>query len=61
MDPAATVHVATAGQVPVGHRQGWTAQRDTQKHLLRTTRTHHIHLLDHFSSEATCFFKTCFS
>ena len=25
VDPAATVHVATARQVPVGHRQGRTA------------------------------------
>lgn len=30
MDPAATVHVATARQVPVGHRQGRTAQTDTE-------------------------------
>lgn len=29
VDPAATVHVATARQVPVGHRQGRTAQTDT--------------------------------
>lgn len=29
VDPAATVHVTTARQVPVGHRQGRTAQTDT--------------------------------
>lgn len=31
VDPAATVHVATARQVPVGHRKGRTAERDGRR------------------------------
>lgn len=43
VDPAATVHVATARQVPVGQRQGRTVQMET---ALRTMRTNHFHLPD---------------
>ena len=34
MDPAATVHVTTSCQVPVGHRQGGAAGRHTE-HLVQ--------------------------
>lgn len=33
VDPAATVHIATACQIPVGHRQGRTVQRETVKNI----------------------------
>lgn len=34
MDPAATVHIATACEIPVGHRQGRTVQMETVENIL---------------------------
>lgn len=33
MDPAAAVHVATACQIPVGHRQGRAVQMETAENI----------------------------
>lgn len=49
VDPAATVDVATARQVPVSHRQSRTA--DTGNVTLRTRATHRVHLIDQSSTK----------